>query len=173
MHRLGCTQLHRLPVPTRRDCTAALLSAVGNTHHPQNHHPRAPLHPPSSPLRHMHTNTCTNTPFAPQVLERRQRQLFARALVGESVMDASGAWLDSTPMRPNVAYVLATGSVLCVGGCRVRVCVRGGGRGGQVLSFRCAVVKDGMLQVGVIRWGLCPLLRWVGDALGGPALHTD
>lgn len=49
------------------------------------------------------------------VLLQKGRQVFVKALVGETMMDASHTWLDGQPLRPRVAYVLGSGSKLTFG----------------------------------------------------------
>lgn len=50
-----------------------------------------------------------------ELVQKGGRQVFVKALVGESVFDATGTFVDGAEARPNVAYVLADGAVVSFG----------------------------------------------------------
>ena len=47
-----------------------------------------------------------------ELTTKGKNQVFAKALVGDFVLDDSRSWLDGAQMRPNVAYVLGSGAKL-------------------------------------------------------------
>lgn len=49
-----------------------------------------------------------------QLIEKG-KQVYAKALVGESVFDKTYSWIDGVEMRPNVSYILASQSQLAFG----------------------------------------------------------
>eukprot|EP00882_Tetradesmus_deserticola_P006875 GHRQ01007242.1.p1 GENE.GHRQ01007242.1~~GHRQ01007242.1.p1 ORF type:complete len:170 (+),score=30.73 GHRQ01007242.1:122-631(+) len=48
-------------------------------------------------------------------LQQKGKQVFLKALQGESVFDRTYTWIDDTEARANVSYVLASGSALAFG----------------------------------------------------------
>eukprot|EP00775_Hariotina_reticulata_P004609 gene4609-4863_t len=48
-------------------------------------------------------------------LQQKGKQVFLKALQGEFVFDRTYTWIDDAEARPNVSYVLASGSVLSFG----------------------------------------------------------
>lgn len=49
------------------------------------------------------------------VVERKGQQFFLKALVGEDLFDDTHCWIDGTPLRPRVAYLLGSGGSLAFG----------------------------------------------------------
>ncbi|KAL6753120.1 hypothetical protein V8C86DRAFT_2734482 [Haematococcus lacustris] len=49
------------------------------------------------------------------VVERKGQQFFLKALVGEDLFDDTHCWIDGTPLRPRVAYLLGSGGRLAFG----------------------------------------------------------
>lgn len=48
-------------------------------------------------------------------LQQKGKQVFLKALQGESVFDRTYTWIDEQEARPNVSYVLASGSTVAFG----------------------------------------------------------
>ncbi|GAX80360.1 hypothetical protein CEUSTIGMA_g7799.t1 [Chlamydomonas eustigma] len=48
-------------------------------------------------------------------LQRKRQQIFSKALLGESMFESSACFLDGTEMRPQVQYLLGSGSVVTLG----------------------------------------------------------
>lgn len=68
-----------------------------------------------------HSDPCftPNPAVAPRhaALSQKGKQVFLTALLGEEVWDDTATWIDGAQARPNVQYVLSSGSRLSFGGC--------------------------------------------------------